>query len=123
MRHGKKLKPKKKKQLFEFRGFQVYVEKFIVNELSYQRIYPLEVISTIIFDYNQYSRNETTIPIFKFDEIVLPIGVSNPAMLSILASRYVQYIYLPRRKTITTLPSMSEVKGWSRMSTSKSFQM
>ena len=65
MRNGKKLKPKKKKQLFEFRGFQVYVEEFIVNELSYQRIYPLEVISTIIFDYNQYSRNETTIPIFK----------------------------------------------------------
>ena len=111
MRNGKKLKPKKKKQLFEFRGFQVYVEEFIVNKLSYQRIYPLEVISTIIFDYNQYSRNETTIPIFKFDEIVLPIAVSNPAMLSILASRYVQYIYLPRRKTTTTLPWMSEVKG------------
>ena len=33
------------------------------------------MISTIIFDYNHYSRNETTIPIFKFDEILLPIDV------------------------------------------------
>ena len=94
------------------RGLQVYVEEFIVNELSYQRIYPLEVISTIIIFYNQYSRNETTIPIFEFDEIVLPIGLSNPAMLSILASRYVH----ATSKT-TSLPWMSEVKGYNRIST------